>query len=109
MIRNTETGRFTPCNPEIQWMIPLADGDETYIDQDGKKQLGAYSKGTAEPGYKKNNLIIDATFEINISYNESTGEVTSRRVSYYSRTGISNYDGIYYYTKPELSLNAKYS
>lgn len=56
MVRNIDTGRYTPCDPEIQWMIPLVDGDEIYIDQDGKKRFGAYSTGTAEPGYKKHSF-----------------------------------------------------
>lgn len=56
MIRNTETGRFTPCDSDIKWMIPVPDGDETYIDQDGHSKRGSFSNGTAEPGYKKHSL-----------------------------------------------------
>jgi len=56
MIRNVETGRYTPCNPEINWMIPTIEGNEVFIDEDGRKRIGAYTDTAREVGYKKHSI-----------------------------------------------------
>ena len=55
MTRNTETGRFTPCDPTIQWILS-GIGDDVFINFDGQIVHGKISNGTAEPAYKKHSL-----------------------------------------------------
>ena len=54
MIRNTQTGRYTPCDPEIHKYIPNPDGNVLYVNQDGQSQWGYRDDGPcAEFGYLK--------------------------------------------------------
>ena len=58
MIRNTESGRFTPCEPDVNWFIadPI-HGESGFINQDGQVVVGIYKDcledTRTEPGYKK--------------------------------------------------------
>ena len=53
MVRNTDTGRFTPCDPLIGKYIPNPDGVQ-YINEGGKANYGFISDHMgAEFGYTK--------------------------------------------------------
>lgn len=55
MTRNTDTGRFTPCDPQIGRYIPNPNGNVLYVNEDGKSQWGYkdYPEGCYEFGYLK--------------------------------------------------------
>ena len=57
MVRNTENGRYTPCNSNVMWMTPDEDGNINYINLDGKNIWGYLTEyignKTCEIGYRK--------------------------------------------------------
>ena len=54
MTRNTDTGRFTPCDPAIKKYVPNPNGNVLYVNEDGKAHWGFISDHIgAEFGYLK--------------------------------------------------------
>lgn len=56
MTRNTETGRFTPCDPEIKRFIPDDEALDVFINIDGQTVHGIDGRGMGDMGYKKHSL-----------------------------------------------------
>ena len=55
MVRNTESGRYTPCDTEIRRYIPNPDGNILYVNEDGQGKWGFVSEPVfgSEFGYLK--------------------------------------------------------
>lgn len=55
MTRNTETGRYTPCNPEIVRFFE-DDTGTAFVNEDGKIVFGFASDTMGHVGYKKHSM-----------------------------------------------------
>ena len=56
MTRNIDTGRYTPCNPEVIRFIPDEGAESVFINENGQTEHGFFTDVMGKVGYQKHSI-----------------------------------------------------